>query len=106
MKKMLGIIIDDKLSWKPHIQSVKSKLAKTMSIIYKVTFFLKASALITLYFSLFLKGLGIDYFILLTFLAPCSLLLRDIGKYLSHKSNAPIHSTKKSCENHVWSKGS
>ena len=25
--KFLGIIIDDKLSWKPHIQSVKSKLS-------------------------------------------------------------------------------
>ena len=59
MKKCLGIIINDKLSWKSHIQSVKSKLAKTMSIIYKAKFFLKASALITLYFSLFLPH--IDY---------------------------------------------
>ena len=37
----LGIIIDDKLSWKAHIQSVKSKLAKTMSIIYNAIFVLK-----------------------------------------------------------------
>ena len=55
----LDIIIEDKLSWKAHILSVKSKLAKTMSIIYKTTFFLKASALITLYSLLFFSY--IDY---------------------------------------------
>ena len=32
--KFLGIIIDDKLSWKPHIQSVKSKLSSVLSIIH------------------------------------------------------------------------
>ena len=53
------IIIDDKLSWIAHIQSVKSNLPKTMLIIYKTKFFLKALALITLYFSLFLPH--IDY---------------------------------------------
>ena len=33
----LGIIIDDKLSWKPHIQSVTSKLGlySVLSIMYK-----------------------------------------------------------------------
>ena len=46
-----GIIIDDKVSWKAHMQLVKSKLAKTMSILYKAKLFLKASALITLYLS-------------------------------------------------------
>ena len=57
--KCLGIIIDDKLSWKVHIQSVKCKFAKIMSIIYKARFFLKASPLIILYFSFFLPR--IDY---------------------------------------------
>ncbi len=33
----LGIIIDDKLSWKPHIQSVKSKLSSVLSIMYKAS---------------------------------------------------------------------
>ena len=35
--KFLGIIIDDKLSWKPHIQSVKSKLSSVLSIMYKAS---------------------------------------------------------------------
>ena len=33
--KFLGIIIDDKLSWKPHIQSVKSKLSSVLLIMQK-----------------------------------------------------------------------
>ena len=36
--KFLDIIIDDELSWKAHIQLVKSKLAQTMSVIYKAIF--------------------------------------------------------------------
>ena len=35
--KFLGIIIDENLNWKPHIQLVKSKLSKTLSIIYKAS---------------------------------------------------------------------
>ena len=35
--KFLGVIIDDNLNWKPHIQLVKSKLSKTLSIFYKAS---------------------------------------------------------------------
>ena len=35
--KFLGIIIDDKLSWKLHIQSVKSKLSSVLSIMYRAS---------------------------------------------------------------------
>ena len=33
--KYLGVIIDDKLSWKNHISYIQSKLAKVAGIIYK-----------------------------------------------------------------------
>ena len=33
--KFLGIVIDDRLNWKPHIQSVKCKLSSILSIMYK-----------------------------------------------------------------------
>ena len=33
--KFLGIIIYENLNWKPYIQLVKSKLSKTLSVIYK-----------------------------------------------------------------------
>ena len=32
--KFIAIIIDENLNWEPHIQLVKSKLSKTLSIIY------------------------------------------------------------------------
>ena len=33
----VGFIIDDKLSWKRHIQSVKSKLSSVLSIMYRAS---------------------------------------------------------------------
>ena len=51
--KFLGIIIGDKLSWKPHIQSVKSKLSSVLSIMYKAYKLINTSGMYTLYCSLF-----------------------------------------------------
>ena len=50
--KFLGIIIDDKLSWKPHIQSVKSKLSSVLSIMYKASKLINTTGMYTLYCSL------------------------------------------------------
>ena len=53
--KCLGSIIDDKLSWKPHIQSVKSKLSSVLSIMYKASKLIHrpTAGMYTLYCSLF-----------------------------------------------------
>ena len=51
--KFLGIIIDDKLSWKPHIQSVKSKLSSVLSIMHKASKVITTTGMYTLYCSLF-----------------------------------------------------
>ena len=51
--KVLGIIIDDKLSWKPYIQSVKSKLSSVLSIMYKAPKLITTTGMYTLYCSLF-----------------------------------------------------
>ena len=51
--KFLGIIVDDKLSWKPHIQSVKSKLSSVLSIMYKASKLITTTGMYTLYCSLF-----------------------------------------------------
>ena len=51
--KFLGIIIDDKLSWKPHIQSVQSKLSSVLSIMYKASKLTKTAGMYTLNCSLF-----------------------------------------------------
>uniref|UniRef100_A0A8C6U0E0 Reverse transcriptase domain-containing protein n=2 Tax=Neogobius melanostomus TaxID=47308 RepID=A0A8C6U0E0_9GOBI len=38
--KFLGVIIDSKLSWKPHIRHIQGKVSKSISIINKAKFFL------------------------------------------------------------------
>ena len=49
----LGVISDDKLTWKDHISLVTSKLANTVGILYLVRHLLNRSALFILYCSLF-----------------------------------------------------
>ena len=48
----LGVILDENLSWKPHILNVSRKISKSIGIIYKASFCLSAVSLRTLYFSL------------------------------------------------------
>ena len=48
----LGVILDENLSWKPHILNVSRKISKSIGIIYKSSFCLSAVSLRTLYFSL------------------------------------------------------
>ena len=55
--KFLGVIIDEKLTWENHISLVRSKLAKTVGILYRVRNLLNRSALFILYCSLFLPYL-------------------------------------------------
>ena len=51
--KFLGIIIDDRLNWKPQIQSVKSKLSSILSVMYKASKLNTTAGMYTLYCSLF-----------------------------------------------------
>lgn len=39
--KFLGVILDDKLCWKPHINNVKTKMSKTITILYKTKDFIQ-----------------------------------------------------------------
>ena len=55
--KLLGVIIDEKLIWKDHISLVRSKLAETVGILYRVRHLLNRSALFILHCSLFLPYL-------------------------------------------------
>ena len=48
----LVVIIDANLSWKPHIASVARKVSKSLGIIFKSSFYLPKSSLITLYYTL------------------------------------------------------
>ena len=48
----LGVILDEHLSWKPHILSVSRKMSKSIGIIYKSSFCLPKTSLRSLYYSL------------------------------------------------------
>ena len=50
--KFLGVVIDDKLSWGPHIKLVAIKLSKGLGILYRVRFCVPASILWIIYDSL------------------------------------------------------
>ena len=50
--KYLGILIDDKLTFKSHIHHLESKLSRSVGIIARLKYFLPSSALINLYFAL------------------------------------------------------
>uniref|UniRef100_A0A671WXI2 Reverse transcriptase domain-containing protein n=1 Tax=Sparus aurata TaxID=8175 RepID=A0A671WXI2_SPAAU len=52
--KFLGIIIDNKLCWKPHINYIKTKISKSIAVLHKVKDFLNQVSLYTLYCSFIL----------------------------------------------------
>ena len=47
--KYLGVIIDDKITWIPHITYVKNKVSKGIGIMFKARHYLKRNALVNLY---------------------------------------------------------
>ena len=56
--KFLGLIIDDKLSWKCHIDSICRTISRNIGIVNKVKFFLPTSSLLMLYSTLILPYLN------------------------------------------------
>ena len=51
--KYLGLIIDNKLNWKAHIQYLKSKLSKALGLLFRVRRYLTKRSLLLLFHSLF-----------------------------------------------------
>ena len=49
--KYLGVIIDDKITWIPHITYVQNKVSKCIGIMFKARSYLKRNALVNLYYS-------------------------------------------------------
>ena len=47
--KYLGVLIDDKLNWKHHINQLNTKISKSIGILYKLRHLIPKSTLVTLY---------------------------------------------------------
>ena len=65
--KLLGVLIDQHLSWKPYMDFVSKKISKNVGFIAKARFYLSSQTLMTLHYSLLLcghvsKGLGTNKF--------------------------------------------
>lgn len=48
----LGVVVDEHLSWKPHVLNVSRKMSKSIGVIYKSSFCLPTASLHSLYYSL------------------------------------------------------
>jgi len=51
--KYLGVILDDKLNWKPQIEKLVTQLSKSCGILFKLTHYTNISVLKSVYFALF-----------------------------------------------------
>ena len=49
--KFLGIVLDDRLNWKSHIQYIKNKTSKAIGILKKMRPFINISTMVSLYYS-------------------------------------------------------
>ena len=50
--KYLGIVIDEKLSWKPHLSAVASKLVKLCGLFYKLRLYVDKQVLKKVYYTI------------------------------------------------------
>ena len=56
--KFLGVIIDDKLNWKPHIRHVHSKVSRSVGVLSKAKYLVDYDSMKILYFALVLPYLS------------------------------------------------
>ncbi len=54
----LGVIVDDKLTWKPHVAYIQNKMPKNISVLSKAKYVLDYKAMRILYCSLIMPYLS------------------------------------------------
>ena len=56
--KYLGVMLDEKLTWKPHLKLIKSKLSKSLGLLYRNRRYLDKRSLMLIFHSLFCSHLS------------------------------------------------
>ena len=51
--RFLGVLLDDTLSWKPHLAELSRKLARSVGVFYKLKYYVPLDALKSVYHALF-----------------------------------------------------
>ena len=98
--KFLGILLDENLSWKFHINELSKTLSRTVGIFYKIRHFCPSDILRILYYSLFYSFLSYDIsvwgFTLKSYFEKLSLVRKKIVKVMTFNkqtvSSTPIFS--------------
>ena len=89
--KFLRTIIDDKLTWQPHIDYVSKKLSKAIAIMYRIKPYVTQETLCGLYYSLVYPYLTYGNVIwgntFKTHLKPIISLQRKVVRYLNFRSH-------------------
>ena len=52
MRVLLGVLLDETLSWKEHIKRNENKIAKNLGLLYKAKHYLNIRSILVLYYSL------------------------------------------------------
>ena len=52
----LGVTVDNRLSWKPHISNICKTISRNIGVIYRLKFHIPSSSLITLYYGILAWG--------------------------------------------------
>ena len=88
--KYLGVLIDNKLSWKPHIECVKTKLSRGNGMISKIRYYVNDLCLLNLFYS-FIQS-HVNYNLINwsstfpTYLKPIELKIKSAVRLISFKN--------------------
>ena len=86
--KFLGIMMDDKLTWKKHIEHISNKIAKSIGIMYRLKPFVNKETLLSLYYTLVYPYLTYCCIIwgntCTTYLQPLRILQKRVIRMLSN----------------------
>ena len=85
--KLLGVLLDEQISWNDHVRTVKNKITKNIGLLHRVSEFLNEDSLKTVYLSY------INSYLNYTNIAWASYVCNEIEKSLFETKTCSTHCT-------------